>query len=308
MRPLVLLVLVLVAAIGAVPAFSASSSVLAQATPSPLSEQLADCIGGREPTPEESKLLLREDRNEYLAWEGVCRPVAEGEPIAPERLQERIGMVLPEPLKADLDAALRMNPNLAFQPYGVGFQKEWATVPRSAPDEAEKQEAEFMVVVVRQGTFVLDLYTDQEGTAKAIYVWSPGEGIPTMNPWDMSTPKPHYTETGNVLSQDDGSACTQACLVDPEVPVKLQPGDFAIAESGAICSYCLAQTLIDEKDIPILEVYALVDPSANADDFSWVQRWTRTQEEGEQAAARTTDTLTTLGWAFPNLKTGCKDG
>jgi hypothetical protein len=320
MRPLVRVVLL--AAIGIMPIVYAGGLAAAQgATPEPLGGLVAGCEGGRTPTDEEIEMLMGQDGNDYLAWEGVCRPIFEEDAaIEPQALQQELPELsqleqpLPETVLAEIEAASESG--RVFQPYAVGFDTPYAAVPRIVPEvlpeEAEGGEPEFMLVFVREGTFVLDLYANAEQEVREIYVWTAGSGIPTMNPWDMTAnpDKPHYTETGAVLTNDDGSDCTAGCLVTEEVPVLLQPGDFAIAESGAICTYCLAQNSIDENAIPLLEVYVGIDPAAIPDGFSWVQSWDYIQEQAEEprAGGLASDAPVMLGWALPNLGTGCKDG
>ena len=329
MRPL--LRLALIAAIGIIPTVFAGSLVSAQSTPEPSADPVAGCEGGREPDTEEREMLRAQDGNEYLAWQGVCRPISENDAsIEPEELEEMLPelsglegpLQLPETILAEIEAA--SGDDRVLQPYAVGFQEGFATVPRIVPeilsDEDEGIEPEFMLVFVRRGEFVLDLFPNAQQPAREIYVWTAGSEIQTMTPWDMSAnpDEPHYTpEAGVVLTNDDGSNCIQGCLVTEEVPVLLQPGDFAIAQSGAICTYCLAQGAIDGSAVPLLEVYAgiapIIDegtPVVSPDVFSWTRSWDYIQANREKPRpeVRTTEAPVMLGWALPNLATGCKDG
>ena len=80
----------------------------------------------------------------------------------------------------------------------------------------------------------------------------------------------------------NNEVCTRACPVTPGTPVALYPGDFAIAEEGAICLYCLIGTgQIGDDEIGrfqedyvkgLLEVYALL-PGNDPNDFSWIRSW-----------------------------------
>jgi hypothetical protein len=127
-----------------------------------------------------------------------------------------------------------------------------------------------------------------------------------MAEWDDTAPKPHYASL-------DGESldCTTPCVVAPGTPVQLEPGDFAITQSGTLCLYCLAQALAANGVLGYLEVYALVNPE-DIESFSWIKSWElpgqTVQAVGAQNRVQVSEAPTRLGWAFPNLATGCKDG
>ena len=292
-----------VATLGILPFGLLAMSSVAQDTPVPGTALPDDCQNGRTPTVQESEQLQNQQKNDYLAWEGVCRRNPVGTPIPTRDLPQITGQdVLPPPLQQDLDEALKLNPKLEFQPFDVILTKDWATIPLVGPSVGDKQEPEFMVVLVREGTFVLDLGVVEDGF-RPVYVTTPREAFVTMHPWDMSIATPHYMPD-DVL-RVNGEICTVSCPVQLGEPVELQPGDFAVAARGALCTYCLEHSAIDEDGVHgRIEVYPLMDPTAVPDGFSWVQSWGRININGEVGMR---DEPTMLGWSLNLLNTGCKD-
>jgi hypothetical protein len=329
-----LVIVFLVAAVGSLPFVQAGSGVLAQGASEVDTSQFAGCAVGREPTDSESEQLIEIEVFDYLAWEGVCEPMPNGEPIVPPEALPQVGD-LEEPQAEELLAAFKdevaQNPEFAFQPYAVPFMKDFAaTLPirdkqeigeTSSDEERETREAEFMVVVVVQGRFVLDVLPDDENADKQIVVTmatDPETGSPTRDrfqlteAWDEGAPQPHYVviDDENVYLVDgNGDRCTRACVVEPGRPVLLEAGDYAIAERGVICRYCLERSFMGENGEPdpngvegLLEVYALLNPD-DPEAFSWIQSWRSINASSQQFA----EPPTRFAWAFPNLSTGCRD-
>jgi hypothetical protein len=108
----------------------------------------------------------------------------------------------------------------------------------------EVQGAEFMVVIVASGEFVLDVKgpgsflvdpaTDPELQASA------DQKIRIMDV-TIDGKEVHYTPTepARFAKDENGADCENLCTVLPGVAVQLTDGDRVIAPAGAICIWCL---------------------------------------------------------------------
>ena len=211
-------------------------------------------------------------------WEGVCRPIPPDEPV-------------PAPLGTDL----------IMQPYAVYLAEDYAAIPDASSGDFRP---EFMVVVVRKGTFALDV---KAGSPGRIVVYGAGNDIPLLTAFEGGEPY-YFERPGEVLTDREGNPCVRACEVPPSNVVQLGPGDRVVAEEGAICVYCLIGTN-EERDgeTGLLEVFVLRQFGDDPETFSWIDSWNRA-ERGELPLLRGADTPTVLGWSYFDPKTGCKDG
>ncbi|MBA3450301.1 MAG: hypothetical protein H0T18_03700 [Chloroflexia bacterium] len=236
------------------------------------SESIADCTPGAAPP----QLGLDPDESYY--WEGVCRPIPPDEPA-------------PAPVGGDF----------IMQPYTVFFKEGFAAVPDSSSGDFRP---EFMVVIVRDGTFALDVKRDTPGR---VTVTGAGNEIPILSAF--AEREPYYTAMkGAVLVDRDGNPCVRGCEIPPETVVQLETGDRIVAEEGAICVYCLLGANNQRKgETGLLEVFVLRRAGEDAETFSWIDSWDRAQR-GELRVMRSVERSTALGWAYFDPKTGCKDG
>jgi hypothetical protein len=179
-----------------------------------------------------------------------------------------------------------------LQPYAVKFAEEFGATNPSV-------NAEFMVVVVREGFFALDLRTDTEAS---VIVSSPAGQIEMLSPFGApgeDTPAPHYDRTGMFIP------CPFGCILDPAQPVLLAAGDIAIAKKGAKCLWCLLGTDAQKNgETGLLDVFVLLE-SGDPGSFSWIQDW-ETYQQGQQGRAR--DEQTTRAWAFSPPGSKCGGG
>jgi hypothetical protein len=199
--------------------------------------------------------------------------------------------------------------------YEVYFAEEAAAVP--AIDYAE-----FMLVAVQQGTFVLDLApesTTERSPAGAFLVHpSGGEPIPMMTRTNYAEPGPHYIPAGgNVPNATGPGDCTSMCLIPVEVAVQVKPGDRIVAQEGAICLWCLLnQTPTEGDEKGLLLVTPIVPLTAAANEFSWITSWDDTtanfnaQTQTVRIGSEGTDSMSRepvmMGWALFNPGTSCR--
>jgi hypothetical protein len=230
---------------------------------------------------------------EDVPWERVSRPrpVSEDEPVG----------------------GAGTTPIEKIQEYEVFFDEEAAAVP--AVDNAE-----FMLVAVQQGTFVLDLApasTAERSAAGAFLVHpSGGEPIPMMAPTGYAEPGPHYiTAGGNV--QDASGDCTSMCVIPADVAVRVKPGDRIVAREGAICLWCLLnQTAVEGDEKGLLLVSPVVQVAAEVEGFSWTTAWdatvtsfgaqTKTVHVGFEGPDSMSGEPVKMGWALLNPGTSCR--
>ena len=265
MRRFVLLLLVVLLGSGAVGAGAWSAS--AQQL-----ERIEDCPPLKVPP----QLGLGVEESYY--WEGVCQPIPPDERV-------------PAPIGGDL----------IMQPYTVYLAEDFAAIPDASSGQFRP---EYMVVVVRKGTFALDV---KDGSPGKIDVYGAGNEIPLLSPFDDR--EPYYAaRPREVLTDREGNPCVRGCEVPPNTVVQLGPGDRVVAEEGAICVYCLLGTNeVRGDETGLLEVFVLRQLGDDPSTFSWIESWNRA-ERAELPLVRRSDSPTVLGWAYFDPKTGCKDG
>lgn len=211
---------------------------------------------------------------EYEWWAGICKPVPEeglAIPVSPDNSDEVI------------------------QPYAVAFQEEFAAT-------RPLENAEFMIVYVREGVFVLDRDGSASGT---IVASSQYPQIPTLSLIGTAAEvdQPHYALVpGGFLENPDGTACTRACPVPFDQPVQLRAGDIAVAQAGTLCLWCLLGTnAVKDGETGLLEIYVLRGATEGPETFSWGEDWTSTQMRGGGGQD-------VVAWAFNPPGTRCRGG
>ena len=215
-----------------------------------------------------AELGLNPDEDSYQ-WEGMCRPVPQDPPTP-----FGAGQVL--------------------QPYLVFFNEDYAAVPDAISGEYEP---EAMVVVVREGSFALDVKGDNTSD---IVVYGAGVEIPRLTNFEPN--EPYY-------SPSEDEPCPQVCVLSPGEEVLLGPGDVVVAEQGGICVYCLLDTDNERKnETGLLEVFVLRGDAEDPQTFSWIDSWDRAAEGLLPVFAQSTSSTTMRGWAFFDPSTRCKDG
>ena len=201
-----------------------------------------------------------------------------------------------------------------IQQYEVFFDEEAAAVPAI-------ENAEFMLVAVQQGTFVLDLAPDsttQRSPAGAFLVHPSGDApIPTMTRTNLPEPDEPYAETGDFVKETGSTNnCTSMCVIPAEVAVRVKEGDRIVAREGAICLWCLLnQTGAKGDEKGLLLVSPVISVSAQAESFSWITSWDNTvtsynaQTKTVRISSDGTDSMNgepvKMSWAF-NPSTNCK--
>jgi hypothetical protein len=211
---------------------------------------------------------------EEVRWSGVSRPLPPADPVpAP-------------PGGAQV-----------MQPYSVFFSEDYAAVP-VVPD------AEFMVIVVKQGSFALDLMPPDLNVKPSdpeAFLVQPIDGpIPILN---RVSGEPYYENSNDVVLRD-GSPCVSMCVIPVQTAVRIREGDKVVAKEGAICLYCLLNSSVDATDQGLFDVYVLRDAGSNPQDFSWIRNW----EDEQKLQSQTSDAPLVRAWAYLNPGSGCKDG
>jgi hypothetical protein len=231
-----------------------------------------------------------------VAWQSVSRP----RPVTQEAPSGGAGTT---PIKQ-------------LQQYEVYFGEEWAGVPVI-------ENAELMVVVVEQGTFVLDLAPDEvvAPSGPATFVVHPSDeaAIPTMTRLAVPPdPGPYYEPTGVNVKDASGDDCTSMCLIPEKEIVQVKPGDTILAREGAICIWCLINQDGDpEGDQGLLLVTPVVSATGfDTGEFSWVSSWDAAAAGSEITTVQVVADGTTsmsgepvkMGWAYFNPGPGCHRG
>ena len=216
--------------------------------------------------------------NDFTRWEGV------GRPQAVEQASRQGGRVVPVVE--------------TLQQFEVFFAIEYAAAP-------VVENAEFMLVVVEEGSFALDL--TPEGVAPSgpqSFVVHPDDGasIPTLRRLEPAETEPYYEPTGDVVLGADGQPCMSMCVIPVATIVEVKPGDKIVAREGAVCLWCLLNTTPGEgNERGLLLVSPVLPASAQPDQFSWVQFW----DESVHTATPVAETApVAVGWAF-NPPTSC---
>ena len=256
-----LVVLAIVSLLGIAPIGIVGRSASAQeSTP-----QLAGCSQGG------SLIGYPEGDSRSLPWMEVCKPIHNAE-----------------------DAT-----NTApYQPYTVEFTALYSATEVIGDGTEDQRTAEFMIVRVTEGSFAIDLETDEEtdeqGNVQQVVVSTAQDHIETLNPYENAPP--HYTPNGASL-MFNGEVCTRGCPVDPAVPVLLVPGDIAVAEKGALCLYCLLN-----GSTGLLEVFVLLDPGVDPQEFTWIDSWDAAKDawDAETATPSASTEPVVMAWAFFN--------
>jgi hypothetical protein len=140
--------------------------------------------------------------------------------------------------------------------------------------------AEFMVVIVSSGEFILDA----KGPGSYLVDPAPVDGeygnIAIMNGEISDDGKRiYYEETGLFIVDENGHTCGRLCTVLPGFAVRLEPGDRVIAPAGAICVWCLFQSKAEGAATPQAEApedlakgELIVFPLVRKDHtFSWIR-------------------------------------
>lgn len=269
-------------------------SVAAQNSPDEVARELETCQPGPLPTEE---WHAQNPDYPWIPWEGTCQPIAE---------TEAARIPFPDPQNPDAPAR-------TMQPYAVAFKEPNSATALIGADPRERElglVAEFMVIYVREGTFAVD----PEPNGGRVVVSTVNKEIPTLTEWNESAALAHQTPyqlTGAPL-EVNGETCTRSCPVPHDQPVALYPGDIAIAEEGALCLHCLVGngqigealgTFQEDSVKGLLEVYALLLPGSDPNDFSWFRSWEIHQQ---QTQSRNEDAKPgMMAWAY-NPGSGCR--
>ena len=212
-------------------------------------------------------------------WQGVAveEPVARvpkdtSEPF--QLLADFLGEPNEDPVAATPSAQVAGNPSIVDRldkVYRVVFRNPSATDLAHIP---EVQGAEFMVVIVKAGEFVIDV------KGPGSFLVDPGldpepappgvSRIEVMRAEITDTPtqrEVRYYPTGQFVLDEKGMVCSSLCTVLPGVAVQLTEGDRIIAPAGAICIWCLLHPGGEESDPHgALYVFPLLD---DEETFSW---------------------------------------
>jgi len=234
----------------------------------------------------EDPLATCEDEGTGTFWNGVCKPV----PFDPA--------VIPQPI-----------PGFErLQPYAVAFMKEANGSPEVGATRRIGN-TEFMVVIVKQGEFALDVGTiDNVGEIGNVVVSSPSGKLAKLTETNVDGVT-EFNETGEDFD------CVFSCAILPDTPVLLKEGDVAFAKPGAICLWCLLHGKVAGVGTPVaggviggLEVLALLETD-DTQSFSWIQSW-NTPEEGlaSTPTALATGPSAIRALAFNPGGTRCKGG
>jgi len=236
------------------------------------------------------------------AWQGVTvgRPFSSEAESSAEPFQ-LLADFLGEPKENQLAGPASIGARLN-QAYPVDFENPTDTDLAYIP---EVQGAEFMVVIVKSGEFVIDV--KGPGSFLIDPVVGPGlessqdvENIRIMlaNITDTkSGSEVRYTDSGHFVRDEKGKVCTSLCTVLPGVAVQVTDGDRIIAPAGAICIWCLLnQSEHKGESKGQLYVFPLLDAG---DIFSWSQ-----YAGGSAAVAEQGTTPEPNGYATPEQLTG----
>lgn len=142
--------------------------------------------------------------------------------------------------------------------------------------------AEFMVVIVEEGEFILDA----KGPGSYLVDPAPiGDADGDIEIFVGEIPHDdeeiYYETTDRFIVDENGHICGRMCTVLPGFAVKLELGDRVVAPAGAICVWCLFQEAAEGTPTPdpaVPEVLAtgelLVFPLVRDDPdytFSWLR-------------------------------------
>ena len=249
------------------------------------------------------------------AWRGVMvgKPVP-FDPVAPDPAFNLLADFLGEP-RQNQDNQRTGAPSLTSRldgVYPVTFENPAGTDLRAFIPEV--QGAEFMVVIVESGEFVID-------------VKGPGSFLvdpvvdPELESRDVDKIRimhvkirgndVHYTPTEQFVLDEKGRECTSLCTVLPGVAIQVTDGDRIIAPAGAICIWCLInQNEHAGESRGQLYVFPLL---GFGDTFSWARYGAGSATVAVQAATlevngdtRPEQMTGTAAWAFFNPAGNCR--
>ena len=226
---------------------------------------------------------------DYVLWDCVERPVPIADAFMPEEGLTTVG-------------------GKRFQAYHVEFRAINAAVPRIRQEDTGI-ETEFMIVTVLNGDFVIE----NNDTRERSIIVDPRDGhsVTLMRKVteDATGDQRVYEATEDNLpvgdTGDSGSDCVDMCVVPRNEAVQIIAGDTIYALQGAICIWCLQNSLAENAGSTegALQVAALVEPDpaepvnfeSFAENFSWIQDW---DARGGNPVATTSSSQTMMAWAF----------
>lgn len=247
------------------------------------------------------------------SWQGVTVqeriPYNRDDPQAPfQLLAEFLGVppgdmaVAPESVSALLDDA-----------YPVEFKNGEAGADHRA-HIPEVQGAEFMVIIVASGEFVLDV----KGPGSFLVdpavdptLQSSADGMIRIMHVAIDGKEAHYTPTEQFVQDEKGADCTNLCTVLPGVAVQLTDGDRIIAPAGAICIWCLLnQNEHAGETEGLLYAFPLLD---SGETFSWDEYDDGSAVAVEETSASVPDgdaapeqMIQAIPWAMFNPAANCR--
>jgi hypothetical protein len=242
-------------------------------------------------------------------WNGVSAPEAVEDPAPLEEFL--VGTALDDP---DVSRQRSISTRLP-RGYRIDFRFD-SSATDYRPQVPEIEDAEFMVVIVESGSFVLNILPSSPA-----FVVDPPEGS-TISYMDVTgewadPPKEGFTyeESNRLVLDENGEPCTDLCTVHPPPPglgpsaenavaVQIEEGFQVEALAGNFCLWCL---------IKGQEGSLLVYPyTKDGREFSWVSSYNATRLASPEAVeflqADPTISDTTVGriaWAF-NPGSSCK--
>jgi hypothetical protein len=255
--------------------------------------------------------------DDYDAWQGVT--VGEAVPLntmAPDPAFQLLADFLGDPKENVAPNRPSLGARLT-EVRTVRFENPTDTNLAFVP---EVQGAEFMVVIVKSGEFVVDVkgpgsflidpVVGQDITAKdaeRLEVMR-GEITDTDSGRDV-----HYYPTGQYVLDERGRVCKDLCTVLPGVAVQVTDGDRIIAPAGSICIWCLLnQREHAGESQGELYVFPLLH---EGDIFSWSKYAGGSAAVAEQGATPASNGYATpeqltgaTAWAFFNPSGNCRGG
>jgi len=247
---------------------------------------------------------------EPAVWNGVSAPEAVEDPAPLEEFL--VGVALDG---QDVGRQRSISTRLP-RGYRVPFKYD-PNATDYRPQVPELPDAEFMVVIVESGSFVLNILPGSPA-----FIVDPPEGttISYMNVtgnWaDPPDPGFTYTESNRVVLDENGEECTDLCTILPhpsELPPSAETSVAVLLEEGFrvqalaqnVCLWCL---LKDQEGS--LLVYPYVKDGR---EFSWVRSYNQAPRvastegvEFVQGDPASSDSAPVgMAWAFFNPPSGC---
>jgi hypothetical protein len=182
-----------------------------------------------------------------------------------------------------------------LQAYEVAFKERYGT-------NNPTLENEFMVIVVKTGTFALDLRADT--AAEVVVTTQPGRLVAQLSV-EGGYPTDETDDVWYFASDLPPLSCELGCRLDPEQPVLLEAGDTAILKQGTRCLICLwSQNEVGPLS-GVLQVFVLLPDQANSGSFSWIEDW---NDKNDLVSARSSGTTSRFAWAFNPGNSRCGGG